>query len=154
MLCIHHYLRYWFPLMILLLFMFRGTLNIWEQLYLLSGKFSGVRISQQYVYSSDIGGRDHLNGMRVCFTCTMDGTSSLAVQLIKCRTSDPFIIDLGFKREENYLGERLLISYPIMWPICAVSLYHTNTSVPCIKNESNREIKLIINIVADIEVKK
>ena len=62
-----------------------------EQWYLLSGKGTDVDTSKQSVYSSSVGGTDHLNGMRVRLTFTMTGTGSLA---------PPFITVTGLSEKE------------------------------------------------------
>lgn len=42
-----------------------ATVEIDKYRHLLSDKVTNVDSSQQYVYNSSAGGRDHLNGMRV-----------------------------------------------------------------------------------------
>ena len=74
------------------MFVFRGKANNSNRWYLASKKYTGKQVDKQLLYSNDIGGTDHLNGLRVRITVTLNDLGLITA---------PFISVTGCKRRST-----------------------------------------------------
>ena len=74
-----------------ILFVLKGKSNKSSGWYLLSKKDTGKKSGKQSVCSNSISGTDHLNGLRVRLTVTINALGLIAA---------PFIYVIGITREE------------------------------------------------------